>query len=303
MKQEDLWTFVVAGVVAVGASWATSALSSAPDRPVERGAADTSASLAALERSLTVLEGEQRTLESRVAEVRTLASPASPSQRTQATAGNALELAVGRWMEANAPALASGKVGDMLVAESNEIEAAVERILGFGEGADMEFWQSLREEGRLDGVMDRLESLVEASPLDPDLRAALADSYVQKVFDVGYGPERERFSELADAAYDEALRLDDDHWGARFGKALALSNQPAFQGKSVEAIREFEVLVSKQEERPAEPRFAQTYFFLGNMYQDAGEAEKAMATWERGVELFPQAGMLQGQIDSFGGNR
>ena len=128
------------------------------------------------------------------------------------------------------------------------------------------------------------------------MHTALADAYLQKVFDLGPGPLQALYSQKTDAAFDRALELDDGHWEARFGKALALSNWPSFQGKSGEAIHNFEVLLEQQETRPVEDRFEDTYFFLGNMYREAGDADKAMDVWRKGRDLFPGSERLAEQI-------
>jgi cytochrome c-type biogenesis protein CcmH/NrfG len=59
-------------------------------------------------------------------------------------------------------------------------------------------------------------------------------------------------------------------------------------GKQPEAIRQFEVLLSNQEALPARPEFAQTYLFLGNLYHQKGDQEKAAETYKKGAGLFPQ---------------
>jgi len=295
MNREDGLVLLLGATLAVGASLGTNLVTADREDPrVDPGTATLRQTIERLERTVSELEEEQRELSAALAERDALLT--SPSTgRSEVVGRGGIDAAVARWMEANAPSLAAGAVDGVPVVESDAIEAAVDRILS-GSGDDDAFWKELRDSGRLDAVLARLEQEVEATPLDAELRVALADTYVQKVFDVGPGPMQAHYNELADQAYDEALRLDDNHWNARFSKAIALSNWPAFLGKSGEAIRQFEVLLEQQERRPVEGRFSNTYFFLGNMYEGAGQSEKALATWRRGLELFPDSGRLRSQL-------
>ena len=59
--------------------------------------------------------------------------------------------------------------------------------------------------------------------------------------------------------------------------------------------------MAQQEELPRSPQHAQTYLMLGNTYQQIGDAEKARATWERGLSLFPNAEELRKQLELAGG--
>ena len=105
------------------------------------------------------------------------------------------------------------------------------------------------------------------------------------------------WSAKADKAFDKALEVDDEHWEARFNKAVSLSNWPAFLGKSGEAIRQFEILVAQQEgSGKTRGGFDQTYHFLGNMYQQIGETDKAAAIWARGRELYPDSRPILEQL-------
>ena len=72
---------------------------------------------------------------------------------------------------------------------------------------------------------------------------------------------------------------------------MALSNWPAFLGKQGEAVRQYEIL-REQQERAGAGR-DDTYFFLGNLYEQMGEHEKAASAWARGLELFPTSEQLR----------
>ena len=98
----------------------------------------------------------------------------------------------------------------------------------------------------------------------------------------------------ADKSLDKALALDPDHWDARFVKAQALSFWPPMFGKQADAIEHLEILRGKQEGKATQdPKFAQTYLMLGNLYSQQGKKEKAMAAWRKGATLFPDNGQLR----------
>src|SRR5262249_12430578 len=112
----------------------------------------------------------------------------------------------------------------------------------------------------------------------------------------GIGPMASAWSEKAQQAFDRALELDDHHWNARFSKALALSNAPAFLGRQGEAMHQFEILMEQQEHAALAPEQVATYRFLGNLYAQNGEQEKALATWRRGLQRFPDDADLLAKI-------
>ena len=106
-------------------------------------------------------------------------------------------------------------------------------------------------------------------------------AYLQKLFTVGGGPEAGVWGTKADKAFDGALAIDDHNWDARFAKAVSLSFWPPMLGKQNEAIKNFEVLVEQQSAQSSKSEFAQTYYFLGNMYTQTGDKDKALVWLEK----------------------
>jgi tetratricopeptide (TPR) repeat protein len=176
-------------------------------------------------------------------------------------------------------------------------------------GADLtglerqEVFERLRKAGRIDEYVQAVEALAAADPENADLQVALGHAYLQKLFGLGNSPEAGPLAMKSDAAFDRALEIDDGNWGARFSKAVALSNWPAFMGRGPEAIEHFELLLEQQAEAPERrDEFAMTYLFLGNMYQAAGDTERALATWKAGLALFPGMDDLERAIELAGGD-
>jgi len=173
---------------------------------------------------------------------------------------------------------------------------------GLGNQERQELFQRLRDAGRIDEYVARIEELAAASPDDPDLQVALGNAYLQKLFDVPAGtPEQGTWAFKSDHAFDRALELDDHNWNARFLKAVSLSNWPAFLGRGPEAIANFEELFDQQDEVAPRPEFAMTYLFLGNLRQANGEMTKALEIWREGLAHFPERDELRRAIETASG--
>jgi len=256
------------------------------------------ASLDQLSHALAELTRRNDELEHRLADAASSSQPGSA--RTEV---GGLDAAVERWMERNAAASDGAEVASADTPNKAAVDAYLSQLLS-GELGGLEYeelWQKIREEGLTDEVVTEFERLAEASPHDPDAQVDLGNAYVQKIFDVGQGPLAGVYGQKADEAFDDALALDDKHWGARFTKATSLSNWPAFLGKQPEAIRQFEILRQQQESGTARDSHARTYYFLGNMYQQTGEPDKALAAWRDGLSRFPDNDQLRQQL-AFSGN-
>ncbi|MCK6459962.1 MAG: hypothetical protein L6Q95_08720 [Planctomycetes bacterium] len=159
---------------------------------------------------------------------------------------------------------------------------------GFRE-AEALFEALARDRGTIDGVIARLEKEIVANPRSADLHAALATAYGAKTaFDTQPGPEQGTVWAKAERAYDEAIRLDPEHWQARYGRAFGDSMAPEFVGLRPRAIRQFEDLMEIQERKPAAPEQAEVYLRLGTLLKDAGNVKKARETWQRGRARFPE---------------
>ncbi|HEB52641.1 MAG TPA: hypothetical protein ENI87_05250 [bacterium] len=91
---------------------------------------------------------------------------------------------------------------------------------------------------------------------------------------------------------DHGLLLDDQHWGARFSKAMSYTFWPEFTGKRGEAIKQFETLVAQQETMPVEEHQAQTYLYLGNMLAER-DPERARSIWRKGLRRHPDNAELR----------
>ncbi len=158
-------------------------------------------------------------------------------------------------------------------------------------------FEKAKELGAFEEALAEMEKYAAAHRDSADAQADLSVAYLAKLLQVPDGPERGKWSTMSINACDEALKLEPEHWGAQFMKAMNLSQWPAFMGRQPEAIRTFEKLVEQQERSGPDPKFAQTYFHLGNTYRAAGNVEKAREAWRRGLERFPEDKQLKDQLD------
>ncbi len=152
---------------------------------------------------------------------------------------------------------------------------------------------------RIGAVIAAIQKEIETDPANAELQVALATAYVADLTNNTMpGPQQGIVWGRAEAAYNEAIRLEPEHWTARFGKAFGTSMAPEFLGMRPEAIRQFEDLLEIQTRRPPEPHFASTYFRLGTLYKDAGNVEKARELWKEGLRLFPDNEDLKDTIEA-----
>jgi tetratricopeptide (TPR) repeat protein len=299
-----LGTILVAALAAfgglrAGAAWAPRA--AAPEASV----AEERARLAAGARAL-------RAANARLAEElarRSVAPLAAPVD--DAAIGEAeIAAALARWEAANPAASGSAKAAretsvaaaalDLATMPIGELVQALQSAR-FTHAERQELFEKLRDAGRIDEYVAAIEALAAANPDDPDLQVALGHAYLQKLFGLGNSPEAGVYAVKSDDAFTHALELDETNWGARFSKAVSLSNWPAFLGRGPEAIEHFETLLDQQEGLPKREEFALTYLFLGNMYDASGKRDDALATWREGLELYPGFDDLRRAFEAAGG--
>jgi tetratricopeptide (TPR) repeat protein len=154
--------------------------------------------------------------------------------------------------------------------------------------ADAFFQRLAATPGEIEDSISRLLDAIRDDPRNADLYCALATAYGAKAaFDTPPGPRQGLVWAKAGRAYGEAIRLDPEHWQARYGKAFGESMAPEFLGLRPRAIRQFEELMEIQERRASAAEHVLVYLRLGTLYKDAGNLEKARETWERGRVRFP----------------
>jgi tetratricopeptide (TPR) repeat protein len=190
-------------------------------------------------------------------------------------------------VEAKAPAADGAPVAD---GKPDPLAAWLERLRNpRATQADRDaLWKEIKEAGALDRVIESLERRSKEEPNDPQAFVDLGKAYLEKLY-TKQGPEVGEWARKADGAFDAALALDPQNWSARFSKAMSLSFWPPIFGRGPEAVQHFETLIRQQEQTGGNrPEHAQAYVFLGGLYQQQGQMDRARELWRRGIALFPE---------------
>jgi len=166
---------------------------------------------------------------------------------------------------------------------------------------DSEFeqlWKDLADAGLLEDAIAMLEDQAAAYPENEDLQVQLGLAYLQPM-NVGNiaGVEAGQWAMKADATFDRVLESNPENWDARFIKAMSYSFWPPAFGKQQAAIDHFEILVGQQTTQNSDPKFAQTHVFLGNLYFQTGQGEKAQETWASGLAQYPDNAELRAKME------
>ena len=255
--------------------------------------------VASLARTIAGLQEEQVRLASAIDELHAQLSSASPG--SERIPQGEIDAAVRRYLEGReapqGPAIAAPADA------SFDKQAIFDRLLAgdVDDGEAQRLWSELAEQGASEELLSLFEERVAGDPNDPDKRVDLGVAYLQRIQEVGNGPLAGVYATQADEAFDAALEIDDHHWDARFHKAVALSFWPPVFGKQGAAIHEFEILARQQAGMTPTDGHAQTHLLLGNMYQQIGESQKALAAWQQGAALFPGFQPIQDQLLLHGG--
>jgi len=161
-----------------------------------------------------------------------------------------------------------------------------------------EAWKYLGEAGKLDQAIAELEQRTTNDSRSAECPAALGHAYLQKCGTIKDVREQGILAMQADKMFDTALGLDSFNWDARFMKAMAMSFWPPMLNKGDDVIQHFQTLIQQQETQTPQPQFAETYAWLGDQYQKAGQADDAKAVWQRGAGLFPADEKLRTKLAS-----
>jgi tetratricopeptide (TPR) repeat protein len=212
-----------------------------------------------------------------------------------------IDAAVARALEKSGAAKGGGDALAAAEAKKSADKAAdAKAIFAELQGKNWEDAQAIWKKAADAGVLDELVAMYEKNaadhPNDAKAQVELGHAYIQKTMNVADGPGKGMWSMKADRAYDKALGLDDHNWEARFSKAVNYSFWPPALGKQRDAIAQFETLVQQQQGQPLQPQFAETHLWLGNMYSQIGQKDKALAAWQAGLAMFPDNEELQHQI-------
>jgi tetratricopeptide (TPR) repeat protein len=157
-------------------------------------------------------------------------------------------------------------------------------------------WKQLQDTHKLDQLIAELEQQTKRHPRSAVFPAVLGRAYLEKSSTLHEITDQGILAMQADQSFAAALSLDPSNWEARFTKAVAMSYWPPMLNKSQEVIDNFETLIQQQEAQPPQPQFAQTYAWLGDQYQKAGNEKQAQSVWQHGAELYPNDTTLRQKL-------
>jgi len=213
----------------------------------------------------------------------------------------AVRAAVADWLEVHVAELGGAPADGASGPEATAAEAVGQLLQRLHEAGDSEeewhaIWKEARQQGLLYDLLAAFTTRAERSPGDAQAQSDLGAACLEATQHEEDPMKKGDLAERADKAFDRALALDDHHWEARFLKGLALSFWPSFLGKRSESIRQFEILVEQQESAERDQKHAQSYLYLGNLYEEAGQSDKAKAMWARGLRNFPDDAKLRAKV-------
>jgi len=177
-----------------------------------------------------------------------------------------------------------------------DLQAAFTELHGKGSNFwnNPDAWRRIFAAGKMDELVKLFEANAKANPDDPGAHMDLANAYVAWLqMDQSKGPT---LGMKVDGVYDRVLELDDNHWQARFSKAVGYTFWPPFLGKNKDALAQFDRLVNQQDNMPVQPEQAQTYVFYGNLLEQGGNAQKARDIWQRGLARHPDNAELRRRL-------
>lgn len=214
--------------------------------------------------------------------------------------------------EPASPVIAENSTGPVVAATSTVAEAkadvstalvrkAVDALLSARTAGEKHAaFQQLIKDGQLDAAIADLKQRMTDDPTNAQLPATLGEAQLNKVrllkeagADIN---ELGIVAMQADQSFNAALKIDPNNWEANFMKASSMYYWPANEQRDAEVVQRLSNLIDQQETMTANPAFAQTYLVLGNQFQKIGQPDKAMGTWQLGLQKFPNDAALLKKI-------
>jgi len=163
-----------------------------------------------------------------------------------------------------------------------------------------ELFQQLAKSGQLPDAIAELKQRALDNPNDPEIPTTLGEAQLNQLRVLkDAGAEVNDLGILAmqaDQSFNAALKLDPANYEAQLVKSISMTYWPADPTRDAQVVQTLSGLIDQQENMPQDPGFAQTYFYLGNEYQKIGQIEKANATWQLGLQKFPNNMDLQNKL-------
>ncbi len=174
---------------------------------------------------------------------------------------------------------------------TNSIQILVDALLS-AKKRKSAMLDQLTKSGQLDQAIAALRQRAVDNPGDPGIPTTLGEALLHKLRDLhdsGRGDVNDLgiLAMQADQSFNSALKLDPANYEALLVKSISQTFWPADPVRDGQVVQTLSGLIDRQETLAPQPDFAQTYLYLGNEYQKIGQPDKAMATWQLGLQKFP----------------
>jgi tetratricopeptide (TPR) repeat protein len=195
------------------------------------------------------------------------------------------------------PVVSEAKPDDAAMA----LHKAVDALLSAKSGAEKhDLFQQLVKSGQIDAAIVELQQRVTDNPNSAQLPTTLGEAQLNKIRAIkeagGDINDMGILAMQADKNFNAALKVDPQNWEANFVKASTQFYWPPDEKRDNEAAQRLAGLIDQQETMTPNPAFVQTYVALGSQYEKMGQHDKAVATWQLGLQKFPNDPGLQKKI-------
>ncbi len=275
-------TLALAILVSVAAAAATSFVLRPAVEPAPAAAPDDDPKLAAMEADIAELRTELAALRDAIAS----------GGRVDVSTSNGLD-------EAAVRRLVQELVGDGSERQEPPIDILVvlrdlqNPLIDPAEKAAL--WEKVRDNGQIEDVVAEYERLAALAPGDANAQTELGWAYQQRMLAAKTGPERGQWGAKGAAQFEKALAIDPTDFDARH----SLAQHSYWADMRGDAIQHFETLIEQQKSRTPEPKHAEPFLWLGNIFADRGDRDRAKEVWRQGARLFPNNDVLRHRLDTF----
>lgn len=146
-------------------------------------------------------------------------------------------------------------------------------------------------------IASSLQKQIAENPEDLEARLQLVDVQSSRVHTAESIRDRSTLGRSVREQIGAILKRDPENWQARFMKAVGISHSQRTPQGRADAIREFQSLLTLQRGRTSEPRFAQTYGQLAEVYLAERDKGRARATIQEGLTQYPDDADLKKMLE------
>lgn len=157
-------------------------------------------------------------------------------------------------------------------------------------------------------LVSQLETLTAQNPNNKLLLCYLGSAYTLASRDAFVGPNKLKLLKKGVQTMDEAVNAAPRDSSVRMVRAINNLMLPAFVGRRDEARADFQLLLTTIEKDPQIQHLNQRtrqaiYYFAGLSFRQLKEADRAQATWAKGLEIDKESDLAKKIMLEMGKNR